>query len=297
MRNRLFFAPVGILLSAFALAASAAATDNQVLVSGIPGAEVKTVDVQAEVQRLPAEMRAPFLANKDGIQQMVHALFVRRAMAAHARSLGVADDPEIAAAARIAADKVISDAYLAKFNAQHRPDPKLIEAQVKAHYAANKDSMATPEEVHLAHILVKGKDEAAKQKAEKLLLEAKAGADFAKLAKDNSEDPGSAARGGDLGFIARGRMVPEFEKAGFALSKPGEFAPVVESPFGYHVIKFIERKPAVPKTFEEARPELEKQFTQKALAAVRDAEVEKVTEKAKFDEKALEAFLAKSQAK
>ena len=297
MRNRMFFAPVGIMLSVLAMTASAASNDSPVLVSGVPGAEVKVVDIQAEAQRLPAEMRDSFLANKDGVQQMVHALFVRRAMAAHARSVGVADDPQVAAAARIAADKVISDAYLAQFNAKHAPDPKLIEAQIKAHYAANKDSMATPEEVHLAHILVKGKTDAAKQKAEKLLAEAKAGADFAQLAKDNSEDPGSAARGGDLGFIARGRMVPEFEKAGFALSKPGEFAPVVESQFGYHVIKFIERKPAVQKTFEEARPELEKQFTQKALQAAREAEVEKVTSKAKFDEKALEAFLAQYKAK
>jgi parvulin-like peptidyl-prolyl isomerase len=80
-----------------------------------------------------------------------------------------------------------------------------------------------------------------KTKAEEVLQRVRAGEDFAKLAKEFSTDPGSKEKGGDLGWFGAGSMVPEFEKAAFAL-KPGEVSELVETKFGYHIIKVDERK-------------------------------------------------------
>jgi peptidyl-prolyl cis-trans isomerase C len=95
---------------------------------------------------------------------------------------------------------------------------------------------------------------AARAKIDGVLKRAKAGEDFAALAKENSAD-GSASQGGDLGFFPRGRMVPAFDQAAFAL-KPGEISEVVTSEFGYHIIKLTEKKVGATVPFEEVKPQV-----------------------------------------
>lgn len=119
--------------------------------------------------------------------------------------------------------------------------------EVDDFYQANSERMKRPEEVHARHILIKldpGADEtadkAAKAKIDEILVEAKGGADFAELAKQHSQGP-SAPQGGDLGFFGRGRMVPAFEQAVFAL-EPGAISDPVRTQFGYHIIKSEERR-------------------------------------------------------
>jgi len=104
---------------------------------------------------------------------------------------------------------------------------KVSDKQLEKYYKENKDSYLT---IEASHILVEKKED-----AEKLLKELKGGADFAKLAKENSKD-GSAINGGVLGAFGKGQMVPEFEKAAFAL-KVGEISDVVKTDYGYHIIK------------------------------------------------------------
>src|SRR5215204_5138874 len=106
-------------------------------------------------------------------------------------------------------------------------------------YEDNAQQFSTPEQVRASHILLKteGKDEAeVKKQAEDLAAKAKAGADFAALAKQFSQDDSNNAKGGDLDFFARGAMVPEFDQVAFAL-QPGQVSDVVKTQFGYHVIK------------------------------------------------------------
>ena len=118
---------------------------------------------------------------------------------------------------------------------------------VEAAYNANIQQYQTPEQVRASHILLKtdGKDEAAVRKqAEDILKQVKApGADFAALAKKYSEDEGSKATGGDLDYFSKGRMVPEFESAAFAM-QPGQISDLVKSQFGFHIIKVVDKKPA-----------------------------------------------------
>jgi peptidyl-prolyl cis-trans isomerase C len=146
-------------------------------------------------------------------------------------------------------------------------------------YAKNPDKFKEPEAVHAAHILIRtpqGADAAAKAKAkaeaEATLKQVQGGGDFAKLAREKSQDPGSAPNGGDLNFFAKGQMVPQFEEAAFKL-KPGEVSPVVESPFGFHIIKMLERRPARTVPLEEARPQVteflkQQQASQKTVAFI-----------------------------
>ena len=115
------------------------------------------------------------------------------------------------------------------------------------YYNENKESFLEPEQVHARHILVETEEE-----ANNLLLLLKEGlTDFAELAKEKSTCP-SAEKGGDLGFFAKGQMVKEFEDAAFSL-KPGEISDVVQTQFGYHIIKCEEKKEEYSPTFEEAK--------------------------------------------
>src|SRR5262249_11399103 len=101
-----------------------------------------------------------------------------------------------------------------------------------------------------------------RQKMDGIAARLKKGEDFAALAKQFSQDPGSAARGGELAVFQHGEMVPAFENAAYAL-KPGELSGVVESPFGYHVIKLEERLPAEKQSFDSVKDKLRRFVAEK----------------------------------
>jgi peptidyl-prolyl cis-trans isomerase D len=135
-------------------------------------------------------------------------------------------------------------------------------ADVEKAYNENIQQYSTPEQVRASHILLKteGKDDAAvKAKAEDILKQAKSGADFAALAKKYSEDEGSAPKGGDLDYFGRGRMVPEFDTAVFAL-EPGQVSDLVKSQFGYHIIKLTDKKPGTVKSLNDVKAQITEQL-------------------------------------
>lgn len=141
----------------------------------------------------------------------------------------------------------------------------LNEADLRTYYEQNAARVAGKEERRASHILVavpKGAPEADKQKArakaEELLAQVKKNPDsFAAVAKANSQDPGSAPQGGDLDFFARGAMTKPFEDAAFGLKEKGEISGVVETEFGFHIIRLTDLKSQKPRTFDEMRPQLE----------------------------------------
>ena len=138
-------------------------------------------------------------------------------------------------------------------------------ADLKTYFEQNAARLAGKEERRASHILVavpKGAPEPEKQKArakaEELLAQVRKNPEsFAAVAKANSQDPGSAPQGGDLDFFARGAMTKPFEDAAFALKNKGEISGVVESEFGFHIIRLTDIKAEKPKTFDEVRPQLE----------------------------------------
>jgi len=153
---------------------------------------------------------------------------------------------------------------------------------LQAYYDQHRDEYRVPEQVKVSHILIKTplpapgakEDEKAvadaRAKAEDVLKQLKAGGDFAKLAEKYSDDPGSAKSGGELGWIGRGRTVPEFEKAAFSLGK-GQTSDLVKSSYGFHIIHVEDKQQAHLKTLAEVKSEIEEKVKQQKTARATEA--------------------------
>ena len=162
------------------------------------------------------------------------------------------------------------------------------DAEAKAFYDENKEDFNKPEQVKASHILVKvdasatpEQKAAAKAKAEGLLKQAKAGGDFAALAKENSDDPGSKMMGGNLGFFDKGTMVKEFADAAFAL-KVGDISGIVETQYGYHIIKVTDRKKGGLTSFENAKADIVKSLQDKKKGEMFKLLLDKIKAEAKI---------------
>jgi peptidyl-prolyl cis-trans isomerase D len=150
---------------------------------------------------------------------------------------------------------------------QLRQNTVVTDDELKAVYQQNIQQFQVPNRVHAEHILlmtVGGKTDAEvaeiKKKAEDILAQAKKkGANFEDLAKKYSEDPGSKAKGGDLGWVLQGQTVPEFEKAAFSLNK-GEISDLIKTQYGFHIIKVLDKETAHTKTFDEVKDTLRPNF-------------------------------------
>ena len=146
------------------------------------------------------------------------------------------------------------------------------EEELLAYYEEKKESLLTQEQRQASHILIQhaaGADEetvnAAKAEAEDLLKQIRDGAEFAELARQHSDDPGSAEQGGDLGFFARGAMVPEFDKAVFSMDV-GEISEPVHTQFGFHIIKLTDLRGADIPELDEVREELIAELKQRGVS-------------------------------
>ena len=149
---------------------------------------------------------------------------------------------------------------------QLRQNTVVTDDELKEVYRQNIQQFQVPNRVHAEHILlmtVGGKTDAEvaeiKKKAEDILAQANKGANFEELAKKYSEDPGSKAKGGDLGWLVQGQTVPEFEKAAFSLNK-GEISDLIKTQYGFHIIKVLDKETAHTKTFDEVKDTLRPNF-------------------------------------
>ncbi len=154
-----------------------------------------------------------------------------------------------------------------KYMDQVTASVKVPEKELKAYYKDHPKVFTHPEQVRASHILVQVKNmkdekekNAAKKKIEAIQARLKKGEDFAALARKMSDCP-SSKKGGDLGYFARGQMVKPFEDAAFAL-EPGQMSPIVETRFGYHIIKLTDKKPAGAIPYSEVKAKIEKYLRQ-----------------------------------
>ena len=266
----------------------------QALVSGADVA-VTVQDLQNDLLRAPPEVRATAFSRPESVQSNITNIYIRRVLATEALRANMDRDPAVKAAIDIARDRVLSDARLAKIDEVNQPSSKALEAYALTTYKANPKRFEAPEQIKIRHILVRSTEPNGRADAEQLLKELKAGANFEQLAKTRSQDPGSAGNGGDLGLVARGRMIKAFDEAAFKLTQAGELSDVVETSFGFHIIKLEEKRPAGLRAFEEVKEGLMQEAKGTLINAGRQVEKDRILADAKFDMAAIEAF-AKTQA-
>ncbi|WP_339206483.1 peptidylprolyl isomerase [Paenibacillus sp. FSL K6-3182] len=156
------------------------------------------------------------------------------------------------------------------------PKTDVTAEEIQQFYDTNKAALGTPEQIQASHILV-----ATKEEADAILAELKQGGDFAAIAKAKSIDPGSKDNGGDLGLFGKGKMVPEFEAAAFAL-KINEISGVVQTENGFHIIKKTAEQAAVVPTFEEKKEEIKNQLVATEANELSEAWMTEIRAKAKI---------------
>jgi peptidyl-prolyl cis-trans isomerase D len=150
--------------------------------------------------------------------------------------------------------RVDADAFLADVSV----DPSLIDK----YYSENKEQFTEPEKIHARHVLIstqKRSEAEARQRAEVVRARLKAGEDFARVAQEYSDDPGTREKGGDLGWFERGRMVPEFEQAAFSLAV-GQVSEPVQTAYGFHIIQVLEKRPPRVRPLHEVREEIHRRL-------------------------------------
>ncbi|HXA17720.1 MAG TPA: peptidylprolyl isomerase [Thermoanaerobaculia bacterium] len=252
-------------------AATATAGDPDPIVCTAGAVTIRKSEFEAALKTLPAEYQS--FAQGPGRKQFADDYLRMRLLANEGAKAGLQNDPEVVNQLNLMRENLVATAELKKIDS----GITVSDAEVQKAYA---DGAKQYEQVKARHILIAPKgsaaaqpgkkeltDDEAKAKADDLRKQIVGGASFDELAKKESDDVGSGARGGDLGSFSRGQMVPEFEQAAFS-AKVGDVTPVVKTQFGYHIIK-VEAHDSAP--LEQVRPAIEKELKQTKLHAALDA--------------------------
>lgn len=272
------------------------AAQDQVLMRS-PSVQVTSQEAVNEIKMLPLDSKSKVLDDPRQLQSLVENIFLRKTFALEAERTGLTQNPETQYILQNMQNRIWAESFLEAAEERALPTAAAIDKAAQTTYKAEIDRFSTPAETHARHILIAGKDDAARAKAEKILADLRAGANFEQLAREHSADPGSAAKGGDLGFFPEGKMVPAFEAAAAALKNPGDLSPIVPTQFGFHIIRLEGRKPASVKPFDEVKEELRAEIIAKLKAEARNKEVARARALAQGDATALEAFMAEQKAK
>jgi peptidyl-prolyl cis-trans isomerase C len=232
---------------------------------------IRKSEFETALKTLPAEYQG-MLSQPAGRRQFADDFLRMRLLASEGAKAGLQNDPDVVSQLNLMRENLVATAELKKIDS----GITVSDAEIQKVYADNAKDY---EQVKARHILIAPKgsaaaqpgkeltDEQAKAKAEDLRKQIVAGANFEELAKKESDDTGSGARGGDLGSFGHGQMVPEFEQAAFS-AKVGDVTPVVKTQFGYHIIK-VEGHEKTP--LDQVRPTIEKNLKQTKLHAALDA--------------------------
>jgi peptidyl-prolyl cis-trans isomerase C len=240
---------LAVLAAGVILLAGAGCSRQGAVLANIGSKVITGTDFMDRLKQLPPQYQGMIKTDEDK-KTMLDAIVKEQLIVQEARERNIDKDKVIQNKINTIVDQILLEEMIKKVRTTQL---KPTEAETKAYYEQHKAEYSGLERVKVAHILVKDKS-----KAEELLAKLNKGADFGALAMENSIDPGSSRKGGELDYFSKGDMVPEFEKAAFALNTPGQLSGAVQSPFGYHIIKLIDKKQAGQKSFEEAKTEAER---------------------------------------
>lgn len=248
---------LSLIVSTAAAAQAQSTAPNKVLVKG-DSVSVTARDFELEKKGIPPEQRLQVLTNESRVKGILERMFMTKTLVADAEKTKFTERPEIAAELEYARNIKLASLYLTHLtNTIPLPD---LEPAARERYKLNQGKYVTTERVRVTHFLIstksRSKEEASKLAAE-LRQRALNGEDFTELAKKYSEDPSVKRNNGDLGFFDAETMVKPFTVAAFAMSKPGEISELVETEYGIHVLKFLERSPKTTIPFENVRKDIE----------------------------------------
>ena len=247
------------LLLAFLLCTPALAAQAQDIVAQRGQIRLTASDVRDLVARVPPAQRAQLQSNPAAVTELVRNRLLRQSLLAEAKAKNWDQMPDVAAKAADARDDVIVTTYLASMGT---PDPAFpSEAEVQAVYDANRTSLARPKQYQLAHIVLLSplgnpQDEDVRKRLAALRLQAvRPRADFADLARKNSQDRATAEKGGDLGWIREDQLLPVVKDAVSGLQEGGVSEPV-RTADGWHMFKLAAIRPPAPLPLTEVRDQL-----------------------------------------
>jgi peptidyl-prolyl cis-trans isomerase C len=217
-------------------------------------------DYEAELQRLPAVSRGGFATDRKRVAALLNNMLIGKTLAAEARTQGLDRDALVQRRIALETDKILAEAEVQRIErlAGEEFDAKLAQYVPKARerYLIDKDRYSDPEEVEASHILIltnKRSESEALALAQQAETKLAAGADFAGLAKEMSEDRTTKDAGGHLGWFSAKQMEPAFSTAAFALKNAGDISAPVLSRYGYHVIRLEGRRPQRQRSFDEVK--------------------------------------------
>lgn len=216
-----------------------------VVLAEVNGATITDTEFYKEQENLPPYLK-PMTETPEGRKEMLDTMVVRELIMQQAQKEGIDKSPAVAAKLEDLKKRVVVEAFLKK---KVEESANVSDADLKAFYDKNIDKFKTGEQIRASHILVKTEPEA--KEIEKQL---KAGGNFEDLAKKHSID-GAAAKGGDLGWFGKGSMLPDFEKVAFSL-KEGATSGIVQTKFGYHIVKVTGKRPAGTRSLEEMKDQI-----------------------------------------
>lgn len=252
-------------------AAPATSADADPVIVSAGTVTIRRSDFEAAVKTLPAEYQT--FAMGPGKKQFADDYLRMKLLAAEGMKANLDKSPEVTKQLELMRENLVATEELKRIEGTIT----ITDTELKKAYDDNKKDY---QQVKARHILIAFKGSPAAQKGKKPLTDAEAktkaddlrkklvaGADFAEMAKKESDDVESGKNGGDLGAFGHGQMVPEFEKAAFS-AKPGEITPVVKTQFGYHIIK-VDEKISTP--FDSVKANLDKTIRQKKVKDLLDA--------------------------
>lgn len=215
-------------------------------------------ELRMELDAAPPGVREKM--NREQMARFIANVLTERRLEAAARAAGTAELPQVKAGIMRTSREIVSRAYMEGETAKLAASLPDLTELARERYLANLGAHMVPEGVRVSHILFTVNDEeedkretVVKARAEQVLQQLREGGDFAELAKEHSEDPGSKRQGGEIrGWSDKGRFVAPFEAAAYAL-KPGEISGLVRSRFGYHIIKLHEKREARQQAFDEVK--------------------------------------------
>jgi len=228
----------------------APASTSDPVIARVNGVDIKQSDLALAEEDVGADMQAasPEAKREHLISYLADIIMVTQA----ADKKNLADDPDFKRRLAFLRSKLLMG-----YELQQEAKTALTDEALKQTYDEAVKSMSGQEEVRARHILVEGEDE-----AKAIIEQLKGGADFAKLAKEKSKDPG-AAEGGDLGYFTKDQMVPEFADVAFKMY-PGQLSNPVKTQFGWHVIKVEDKRIKQPPEFEKVKDQIEAYLARKA---------------------------------